>query len=422
MRLDWTALMAGVQLTGSRRSAPLISPFPSRIFCAKLFSADTTPIPVLATPRTTEKTDVLYSFLITLLFLLLTSCGGGSGSDPNSGQPPAQGSRVLGLDIKSVPLVDYGTAYLQATALGVREVSVSLDWSLLEATEGNYDDTLPDIIDSFYPTQTGDLTLVLRPLDTAGPRLPADLAGRALDDPLVIAAFENFLTHLHDQLPTLNASGKLKWIHVGNEIDAYLGSNSARWTAWQTFFTAAKTQIENLWGSGVIVSSVAQYGALTNNSIRPFYLTLLPDLDSAAFTYYPLNADFTVEALSQVVTDFDFMASTLPGKPIILQECGYPSDTLNNSSEMQQADFISAVFNAWDTHREQINVIDFAWQYDVDEATADQWVIDYGMSGQPNADKFKTYLWTLGLGNNDSTEKQAWQRLRDELQTRSWVH
>jgi hypothetical protein len=365
---------------------------------------------------------MIYSLSISLLFLLLTSCGGGSNSSSDNGQPPTQGSRVLGMDIKTVPMVDYGTAYLQATALGVREVSVSLDWSLLEPSEGNYDNTLTGIIDSFYPTQTGDLTLVLRPLDTSGPRLPADLAGRTFDDPLVIAAFENFLTHLHNQLPTLNASGKLKWIHVGNEIDTYLGSDSTRWTAWQTFFSAAKAKIETLWGTGVIVSSVAQYSVLTNNSSRPFYLTLLPDLHSAVFTYYPLNADFTVEATSQVKTDFDFMTSTLSGKPIILQECGYPSDVLNNSSEMQQADFVSAVFNAWDTHRDQIDVIDFTWQYDVDEATADQWVIDYGMSGQPNADKFKTYLWTLGLSYNDSTEKQAMQRLRDELQARSWVH
>ncbi|GMR14651.1 MAG: hypothetical protein BMS9Abin30_0256 [Gammaproteobacteria bacterium] len=171
----------------------------------------------------------------------------------------------------------------------------------------------------------------------------------------MIAAFENFLTYLHSQLPTLNASGKLKWIHVGNEIDAYLGSNSARWAEWQTFFNAAKAQIESpsLWGSSINVSSVVEYGAITNNNIRPLYLSFLPSMDSAALTYYPLNADFTVKPTSVVATDFDFMASTITSKPILLQENGY--------------------------------------------------------------------LWTLGLSNNDSTEKLALQRLRDELLARSWV-
>jgi len=208
---------------------------------------------------------------------------------------------------------------------------------------------------------------------------------------------------------------------VGNEIDAYLGSNSQRWTQWRTFFNAIKLHIKTLWGSSVVVSSVVQYGALTDSSIRPLYLNFLNSADAAVLTYYPLNSDFTMKPTSIVATDFDFMASTIAIKPIILQECGYPSDALNNSNELQQADFVSAVFDAWDTHQNRISIVDFAWQYDVSEATVDQWVIDFGMAGQPNADKFKTYLWTLGLSNNDGTEKLALQRLRDELLARSWT-
>jgi len=337
-----------------------------------------------------------------LALLLLTSCGGsGGGSNTSAGSPPpvAQGTRVLGMDVKEIPLVDYATAYGQATSLGVREVSVSLDWALFEpGMVGTYVDTLGTLpaLDTFYPTQTGDITLVLRPLDTPGPRLPSDLAGLKFDDPQVIAAFENFLTYLHNQLPTLSTSGKLKWIHVGNEIDAHLGSNAARWAEWQTFFNAAKARIEMLWGNGIIVSSVVQYGAIADNNIRPLYLNFLPSTDAAVLTYYPLNTDFTMKPPSVVATDFDFMTSTISGTPILLQECGYPSDALNNSSERQQADFITAVFDAWDTHRDRIGVIDFAWQYDVAEATVDQWVIDFGLSGLANADKLTTYLCDAG--------------------------
>jgi len=48
-------------------------------------------------------------------------------------------------------------------------------------------------------------------------------------------------------------------------------------------------------------------------------------------------------------------------------------------------------------------------------------VIDYGMSGQPNENEFKHYLWSLGLRNYDSTEKLALQRLRNELVARDWI-
>ncbi|HFE32586.1 MAG TPA: hypothetical protein ENJ17_04675 [Gammaproteobacteria bacterium] len=356
--------------------------------------------------------------LLTVLFLL-SACGSGGdpGTSGGSGITP-QGARILGMDVKEVP--DYATAYAEAMSLGVREVSVSLDWSLLEPSEGNYDNTLPGAIDAFYPAQAAYTTLVLRPLDTPGPRLPAYLAGKAFDDPAVITAFGNFLTNLHGQLTNLNNSGKLKWIHVGNEIDATLGSDSTQWAAWQTFFNAAKAKIESLWGSSVVVSSVVQSSLLANSSALPLYQSFLNNADAAVFTYYPLNGDFTVQPSSVVAGDFALMTRTIASKPIILQECGYPSGALNNSSEAQQADFITAVFDAWDTQRDRITLIDFAWQYDVAEATVDQWVMDYGMSGQPNEANFKNYLWTLGLGNNDGTDKQAMQRLRDELAARNW--
>lgn len=371
-----------------------------------------------------------------MLMVLLSSCGGGSSPDTNANsgtgldtntnigntnQPLPQGARVLGMDIKPVPSVTYAMAYGQAMDMGVREVSVSLNWATLEPVTGNYDDSLPGIIEAFYPLQQADLTLVLRPLDTPGPSMPADLAGKPFDDPAVIAAFENFLTHLHGQLTILNASGKLKWIHVGNEIGAYLGNDSARWSQWSTFFNAARTRIKSLWGSSIVVGSIIQFGDLKDANKSTEYMKFLPSLDSAVLTYYPLKADFTVQPLTIIASDFEFMVNILTGKPVILQECGFPSSTVNNSSGVLQTDFITAVFDAWDIHRDRITLIDFTWQYDVSEAMADQWVIDYGMAGQPNENAFKHYLWSLGLSRYDSTEKLALQRLRDELLKRLWT-
>jgi len=356
-----------------------------------------------------------------MMTLLLLGCGGGEGSGLGLPVPSDQGGRILGMDVKEIPSVPYAMAYDQAMTIGVREVSVSLDWSSLEPSVGSYDNTLAGIIDAFYPTQASDITLVLRPLDTPGPSRPSGLVGLPYDDPSVIAAFENFLTNLHAQLPTLNASGKLKWIHIGNEIDAYLGNDTARWAQWQTFFQAAKVKVRSLWGTGVSVSSIVQFSVLNDTNKKALYLNLLPDLDNAVLTYYPLNADFTMRPVSTVATDFALMVDAIPGKDILLQECGYPSSSVNNSSETQQADFISAVFEAWDTNINRIRLIDLSWQYDVAPTTVDQWVIDYGMAGNPNEAAFRSYLATLGLSNYEGTEKAAMHRLREELQARRWV-
>lgn len=378
----------------------------------------------------------LNKILVLLLFsVLLSACGGGT--DSNSPSPTAdtttdsdsetpqvisQGNRILGMDVKEVPSSTYALAYDQALSMGVREVSVSLNWAVLEPSLGNYDTGLPGVINSYYSSKAADLTLVLRPLDTPGPSLPVELVGKAFNDPAVIQAFSAFLTNLHSQLPSLNASGKLKWIHVGNEVDAYLGSDATRWSQWNEFFDAAKLKIESLWGESVIVSSIVQFGSLENNDIYPHYSTFLEKLDSAVLTYYPLQSDFTFKPLSAISNDFQIIVDKTLSKSIILQECGYASSEVNNSSEAQQADFISTVFTAWDSHHTRISLIDFTWQYDISEATADQWVIDYGMASQPNNNEFKYYLWSLGLSHYDSTEKPALQRLRDELQSRSWIN
>ncbi len=357
---------------------------------------------------------------IFIIFSMLIGCGSNSDS-PSITIPPAQGARVLGLHVNNTVTTDYATAYGQAMALGVREVSVSLDWATLEPTVNTYDDTIPDTMDAFYPNYPGDITMVLRPLDTPGASMPSDLGTLPFNDPQVITAFENFLDHLHSRLSVLNASGKIKWIQVGNEIDATLGSDPAKWAQWQAFFNAAKTKIHALWGNSVVVSSIIQFNALKDAGTLAQYLNFLPSLDSATLTYYPLNADFTVRPTSDIASDFDLMANSIPGKPIILQECGYPSSTVDNSSEAQQANFISAVFKAWDTHLDRIALIDFAWQYDVTDAQASQWVIDYHQNGQPYENEFKQYLLTLGLSHYDSTEKPALQRLRDELKARVWT-
>lgn len=94
---------------------------------------------------------MIYKGLVVTAFLFLFGCGGsGGGVAPlPSTQPLAQGARVLGMDVKEVPSVTYALAYDQAIAVGVREVSVSLDWASLEPTEGNYDNTWPGTIEAY---------------------------------------------------------------------------------------------------------------------------------------------------------------------------------------------------------------------------------------------------------------------------------
>jgi len=92
--------------------------------------------------------------LVTIMLLLLFGCSGGGVTGPVA-ITTKQGSRILGLDVKEIPSVTYAIAYDQAMSIGAREVSVPLDWSLLEPSVGSYDNRLADIIEAYYPRMFG---------------------------------------------------------------------------------------------------------------------------------------------------------------------------------------------------------------------------------------------------------------------------
>jgi len=56
---------------------------------------------------------------IFLMTILLTACGGSSSGMGSQAVPPAQGVRVLGLDVNGPP-ANYATSYAQAMTLGAR--------------------------------------------------------------------------------------------------------------------------------------------------------------------------------------------------------------------------------------------------------------------------------------------------------------
>ncbi len=362
------------------------------------------------------------SLRLMVCIVMLTGCssGGGGNNGNDTDSFVSKGDRLLGIDVNESQVGTYDTAFNLALSLGMDQVKISLDWNQIEPTVGNYDDTMLDIIDAYYPFKNTYVTIVLRPINTGNTTLPADIDGRPLDDSTVISAFENFLTHLHSRLPNLNASGYLIGIHAGNEIDAYLGGDAVAWSQWTTFFDAAKSKIKSLWGATIYVSAIVQYSALIDTAIRSQYLTFAPHGDVILINYYPLQPDFSVYDPSVIPSDFDTMVNYFPFEEIHLQECGYPSSVVNNSSENKQAMFVSEVFKAWDRHKDNIKLIDFTWLHDVSEAQAEIWVDEYGARGLIWENAFKHYVWTLGIRYGDETNKPALEQLDFEASRRGW--
>jgi hypothetical protein len=104
----------------------------------------------------------------------------------------------------------------------------------------------------------------------------------------VIARFDALLDWIDTQIPVL----ELDVVAIGNEVDATLATDAARWTQWQNFFVATSTHARSLW-PGVPVGCKATFRGLLG-APGPFLQTLNRQADVVCATYYPLHADFTV--------------------------------------------------------------------------------------------------------------------------------
>jgi glycosyl hydrolase family 53 len=352
--------------------------------------------------------------IFSAIIFILVAC---SSSSPNTPQTsvPTIGDRIVGIDINRGD--NFDSLFQSGISAGMKEVKLSLDWNVIEPVSGTYDNSLLQIVNSYYPAQPTRLSLIIRPINTGSLTLPAGLSGN-FDDPNVISAFNNLLTYIHSQLPALNASNKILSIHIGNEIDAYLNTDATRWAQWNAFFSAAKNQVNTLWGNNIKVSSIIQFNTLKDDTKKTLYTTLLPQLDVAAITYYPLASDFTMRPVSDINDDFATMSNAITTKDIYLTECGYSSQLLSNSNETQQAEFITQVFLAWDKYKNSIKLINFTWIEDIGDAQAEIYIDEYGMRGNPNESQFKAYLAGLGLKNFDATNKLAFTQLKKEIANR----
>ena len=136
----------------------------------------------------------------------------------------------------------------------------------------------------------------------------------------------------------------VRYLSIGNEVDAYLSNHPDEWDAYTRFYNAAA--YVRLVLPGVQVGVTVTYGGTQADPVEVARLTASSDV--FIMTYYPLNADFTTQAPESPLTDFPRMIAMMGEKPLLLQEVGYPAGEGLGSSEAQQAEFIQAVFDAWD--------------------------------------------------------------------------
>lgn len=396
-----------------------------------------------------------FPLVVLLSSSLLIACGGGgSGADSTNTPEPtvvAKGSRIFEIQTSEPASGDFEGAFNLAQSIGMQSASMSIDWNQLDIGTDNstipptpiYLNPPPDtdflaIADGCYPNSSTRLSFMLRPITTLTRMVPPGFESLAFDDPAMIARFKAFLDHVFAKIPHIDLTA----IAIGSEVDLHLldaTSQQEYLIFYEQVSDYARMRYAQLHPNKAalkVTVEVTHKGLLDPNTAA-YYQQLNAFSDVIGVSYYPLDSGL-VQNPGIVEQHFSDMLMLYPGKNLHFFQLGYPSGYYSanaypeyaantvmpviNSSDTLQSDFITAVFNAWDSYADRIDLIGFTWMHDETEADVAAITSNpaFGGSSNPSPD-FVEFLRTLGLRTDAGLDKPAWTRLANELAARGWA-
>jgi hypothetical protein len=286
-----------------------------------------------------------------------------------------------------------------ASSAGVRGDLVTKPWSGLESNENTF--TLGELRGNiaFAASRGRTVLLGLQLINTTAKEVPADLAATAFDAPAMRARFRALIDSLAPQIRS-----SVTYLSIGNEVDVYLAAHPDKLTAYEHFYDDAVAYVHTVAPAVKVGVTVTFDGA--NGAGREAMAALGSTSDVIIMTYYPLGANFSPRGPESVLTDLPRMVTLAGGKPLVLQEVGYPSADLLASSEAEQAQFITNVFTAWREQEQAIPFLSVFLMHDLTPAICDGLGTYYGL---PDNAPFEAFLCSLGLRAANGTPKLAWQ-------------
>ncbi len=335
-----------------------------------------------------------------------------------------KGGRTLAWQVDMTENMNYDSAFSYASIGCAESIHIATSWSVLEPTLGTFNmayiNGILDVANLYFPANDIAVELQFSPVNVTNLDVPDDLTSTDFNDPVLIDRFKTALDTLFAHIPDLT----LSLFNIGNESDIFFGTDEALYSNYKIFLDEVVPYVKSLYNdlhsTELNVGTTLTHGALTSDEKKDLCLMLNASLDVVSTTYYPLASNFTMRPPTDVFDDFSDLIDLYsdPAQPIYFVECGYSTSEVCNSSEEQQAEFYTNVFQAWDLHIENIKYLTIFKS--TDWSSAD--VIEIGESFGLDDPIFLEYLRTLGVRTweGDGTNKIAYEIILCELNARDW--
>jgi hypothetical protein len=337
---------------------------------------------------------------------------------PSPSEPPSRHGQFVSGHASSMPLVGLqatifanepltpttANAHFQMSVdAGITFQGFSATWAKLEPRPGEYKFDEIDFNVGQATRANIPVAYTLSIIDTGMKTVPDYLKNTGWQDPKLqrqlMQLIEAIVPHF---------KGRLTWVMIGNEIDPYFEKHGDEVRAYATLLGAASARLHSLL-PGVQVSHTITFPDLylENGVLKP----LFDQSDFLSLTYYPASSDFRFRDPDTVFADFPAMISAAHGKKILLQEVGYTSSPLNDSSQEKQAKFFENVFGQLRDHSSNFIGANFLFMSDFSDSVVDGLVRYYHL---PGADRFRAFLQTLGMFDGEGKPKMSWMVFQQE--------
>ncbi len=345
--------------------------------------------------------------LITAAFTLgTTACATdpteGPGTPPEGVQRPVLAIAANPRGIPAPQVADFVAAIDASIGVGARGIVQTYTWRDLEPDSARLN--VQRVIDDIRYSRSRGLQVFLgiQVINTVKREMPADIAALAWTDARLQRRFERLLDAL---APIL---GDVTYFSIGNEVAGYLRSQ-VEWVPY-TAFVAQEVASLHRRVPTIKVGATMEYAEAASQTA--FARALIAVSDIAIFTHYPFNLNsFTVSPPTITRVTFDNMIALAGGKPVVLQELGYPASPLNGSSDVQQAAFFTDAIAQWRARGS--TAMPFVSLFLLHDFTP-QLCTDLGVYyGLPSQADFISFLCTLGLREADGSARPSWSAVRD---------
>ncbi len=177
----------------------------------------------------------------------------------------------------------------------------------------------------------------------------------------------------------------VKYLSIGNEIDAYFKANTPpgsadAWYDYADFFAAAAAYCRETF-PGVLVGTTFTSSGLLAVQSNPAVKAMTAESDFVGLTYYPANEAYDASTPSRPITDlpaFVQLAEVIsgrPGMPLAIQEVNLPSyvdptapwlDSKRTKypTPQEQAEFVTNLLYTWASVKARIPFLSWFQLYD----------------------------------------------------------